>query len=65
MNTITIPKKEYLRLKGLDQKFADLLRYFEYLTDIQKSRKEIRTKKYIAQEELFSLFKYKKYYAKY
>lgn len=53
MDTITIPKTEYARLKKLDKRFKDFFAYIEYLMDIRESRKEIKKKKVVPQEKLF------------
>ncbi len=53
MVTVTISKKEYARLKRLDEHFNDLLSYFERLVDIRTARDEVRRGKTISQEKLF------------
>ena len=53
MNTVTIKKDEYKRLKKLDQSFGRFVEYFTYLRDIAESRKEAKEKKTIPQEKLF------------
>ena len=52
-NKILIPKREYLRLKKMDERFGDFLGYLENLIGIREARKEIKQKKIIAQEKLF------------
>ncbi len=53
MNTITLKKEEYQRLKKLDKSFGRLFDYFAYLQDIVDARREVREKKTISQERLF------------
>lgn len=53
MNTVTIKKVEYQRLKKVDKSFGRFLEYFEYLKDIVEARKEARSGKTISQEKLF------------
>lgn len=53
MNTITIKKNEYQRLKKLDKSFGQFFEYFAYLQDILDARKEAQEKKTISQEKLF------------
>ena len=50
---ILIPKREYLRLKKVDQSFGDFLNYLENIIDIREARKEVKQKKLIPQEKLF------------
>lgn len=50
---VVIPKKEYHRLKKLDQRFRDFWAYFENLMDIREAREEVKQKKIIPQEKLF------------
>ena len=50
---MTIEKKEYLRLKKLDESFGRLFAYFNYLQEIGEARKEIKEKETIDQKELF------------
>ena len=52
-NKISIPQKEYFRLKSLDKFFGDFLLYFEHIIDIREARKDVKKRKIIAQEELF------------
>ena len=52
-NAVLIPKREYLRLKKIDERFGKLLVYVNNLRDIADARKEIRQKKVISQEKLF------------
>ena len=53
MNTITIKKEEYKRLRKLDKSFGELFDYFVYLHDIGEARQEVKAKKTIIQEKLF------------
>lgn len=53
MNTITIKKEEYQRLKKLDHSFGRFVEYFTYLQVIREARKEVKEKKIIPQEKLF------------
>ena len=50
---VIIPKREYLRLKNLDERFGALLAYFEHLTEIKQARREITQKKMLTQEKVF------------
>jgi len=52
-NKVSIPQKEYLRLKGLDKLFSGFLLYLEHFIDIRGAREEVKDKKIIAQEKLF------------
>ncbi|MBI3589724.1 MAG: hypothetical protein HY093_04935 [Candidatus Liptonbacteria bacterium] len=54
MAKITISKEEYLRLKKLDSKFREFLVYLEEVMDIRERRKEVRGKKVVSQERLFT-----------
>ncbi len=51
--TVPVEKKEYIRLKRLDDSFGKLFNYFVELSEIEKARKQIREKKTIPQEKLF------------
>jgi len=53
---ISVPKREYLRLKALDNRFREFLSYWENITDISEARKEVKEKKIIPQEKLFRRF---------
>jgi len=53
MSKVSIPKTEYLRLKKLDKRFAEFLKYFEHAKDISIARREIKNRKTISQEQLF------------
>lgn len=53
METITIPKTEYVRLKKLDERFEEFWAYLERITDIKEAREEVKKKKVISQEKLF------------
>ena len=50
---VIIPKREYLRLKNLDERFGALLAYFEHLTEIKQARREVKQKKVMTQEKVF------------
>lgn len=50
---ISIPKKEYQRLKKIDERFGDFLAYLENLMEIREAREEIKQKRIIPQEKLF------------
>ena len=50
-----VPRNEYLRLKRLDKRFKDFFAYLEYLSTIEKARKEKHTKKGVEQEKLAAL----------
>ena len=50
---VLVPRNEYLRLKRLDKRFKDFFAYLEYLSTIEKARKEKHTKKGVEQERLF------------
>ena len=53
MNTVTIKKDEYQRLKKVDKSFGQFLEYFDYVKDIAEARKESKNGKTISQEKLF------------
>ena len=53
MTTVTVPRKEYLRLKNLEVRFGKLLDYLESALETKQARKEIAQKKVISQEKLF------------
>ncbi|MEK7192046.1 MAG: hypothetical protein AAB646_00830 [Patescibacteria group bacterium] len=53
MTTVTVPRKEYLRLKNLEVRFGKLLDYLESVLETKQARKEIAQKKVISQEKLF------------
>ncbi|MDP1688838.1 MAG: hypothetical protein Q8L47_01765 [bacterium] len=53
MNTVTIKKDEYQRLKKVDKSFGQFLEYFEYAKNIAEAREEARSGKIISQEKLF------------
>ena len=50
---ISISKKEYFRLKRIDERFKDFWLYLENLMDIREAREEIKQKKIIPKEKLF------------
>jgi len=50
---VRIPKDEYIKLRELKERFGAFWNYLEHLYDIREARKEVREKKYIAQEKLF------------
>ena len=50
---VLVPRNEYLRLKRLDKRFKDFFAYLEYLSTIEKARKEKHAKKGVEQERLF------------
>lgn len=52
-NTIAISTVEYNYLKKIEQSFRNFFGFFTHLKEIEKSRKEIKEKKYIPQEILF------------
>jgi len=52
-NKVSIPQKEYFRLKNLDKLLGDFLIYFEHIIDVREARSEVKEKKLIAQEKLF------------
>lgn len=53
MVTVTVPKKEYVRLKSLETRFGELLDYLESALETKQARKEVAQKKVISQEKLF------------
>lgn len=53
MTTVTVPKREYLRLKKLETRFGDLLDYLESAIETKEARTEVARKKVIPQERLF------------
>lgn len=53
MNTMTIKKDEYRRLKKLDVSFSELFEYFADLKEIRDARKQVKSGKTISQEKLF------------
>lgn len=52
-NSVLIPKREYSRLKKIDQRFDKLLSYVNNLKDIAAARKEVKQNKLFSQEKLF------------
>ena len=52
-NTISIPAVEYNYLKKMEQSFESFFGSFSHLKDIEKARKEIKQKKYSAQDVVF------------
>ncbi len=53
METITIKRKEYIRLKKLDKCVGGFVAYLEHLVDIKEAREEIEREKTVSQEALF------------
>ena len=53
METVTIPKTEYIRLKKLNKRFEEFWAYLEHITEIKEAREEVKKKKVISQEKLF------------
>lgn len=51
---VTVLKTEYQRLKKLDRYFSDFFVYLEHAADIREARKEVKQRKVIEQEKLFS-----------
>ncbi len=45
METITIPKTEYARLKKLDKQFDEFWAYLEHITRVKEAREEVKKKK--------------------
>jgi AmiR/NasT family two-component response regulator len=52
-NTISIPANEYNYLKKIEKSFEQLFSSFAEMKEIEKARKEIKSKKYISQDEVF------------
>ena len=50
---IYISKKEYFRLKKLEERFGFFWEYFQGLLDIKEAREEIKKGKVVSQEKLF------------
>lgn len=53
METVTLKKDEYSRLRKLDKSFGRLFDYFVYLYEIADSRRQVKEKKIVPQEKLF------------
>lgn len=53
MATVTVPKKEYIRLKNLEARFGELLDYLGSVLETKEARKEVARKKVIPQGKLF------------
>lgn len=53
MATVTVSKKEYIRLKNLEARFGELLDYLESILETREARREVARKKLIPQEKLF------------
>lgn len=53
MTTVTVPKKEYIRLKNLESRFGKFLDYLGSVLETKEARREITQKKIISQEKLF------------
>lgn len=52
-NYIRVSKKEYLKLKELQEHFEVFWQYFSHLQDIKEAREDIKTGRVISQEQLF------------
>ncbi len=52
-NNVIIPAREYDYLKKMEKTFEQLFSSLTYLKDIEKARKEVKSKQYLSQEALF------------
>lgn len=53
METVTLKKEEYSRLRKLDKSFGGLFDYFVYLYEVADSRRQVKEKRVVPQEKLF------------
>ncbi len=53
---VKVVKSEYARLKQLEKRFGDFLRYAQHIKDIEVARKSFKKYGAIPQEDVFKKF---------
>ena len=51
---VSVPREEYLRLKEMESRFGRFLEYVTYVEDIRRAREDVKQRKFVPQERLFT-----------